>query len=86
MKRRKIPSNKIKAYNRGYTVGYAAAKRQTVYKLNKTGKGLEKVSKFGLGMKAEYTTAAQPDLPIDTRVLKWEGFTEAMNLIIASKR
>ncbi len=86
MKRKKIPSNKIKAYQRGYTVGYKAGKIKSAEgKVQEFRKAYPKIETAAQELKKEYE-AAQPDLPVDTRAIKWQGFTEAMNLIIASRR
>ena len=78
---RKIPKRGIKRYKHAYNAGYAAGLRR--HELANAG-----VSKFlkGSDEVAETATAQRMQPPTDTRVFKWEGFIEAMNLIIASKR
>lgn len=80
MKRRKIPKHARKFYHRGYKAGWYAGQRSEVRPA--------KSDKDKIAAKVyERGFSNQVAAPItDERAIKWQGFTEAMNLIIASKR
>lgn len=87
MKRKKIPSNPLKAYNRGMRLGLKRGQFKSAEGLvGGFRKAYPKIEAAAQEMKKAYTEVTTPDLPTDIRALKWQGFTEAMNLIIASKR
>ena len=88
---RKVPKRGIKRYKHAYNRGYAAGKRRHVIVSMDKGQANKAVEAFRKAypkVSKWQDTAAEEikQSPTDTRVFKWEGFIEAMNLIIASKR
>ena len=80
------------AYRAGYTAGIRRAKRAEE-SITKVMKGFDKAGETVTATRLkENFHRAYPKVadawapPTDTRIFKWEGFVEAMNLIIASKR
>lgn len=72
------------AYNKGYNDGL---RKQAEGMVSKFRKNFPKIAAAGDQLKKEFdATEATPILPTDSRAIKWEGFTQAMNLIIQSKR
>lgn len=80
MKHKKIPRNYLKAYQRGVHLGIkrgkllAGAPKKAYSKIETTAQELSK------------ERDATAFVPTDNRAVKWQGFVDAMNLIIASKR
>lgn len=85
MKRKKTPKSAQKHYHRGYNNGVRAGKlKAAAGMVDKFRKAYPKVAK-GQNV-TENIPVQAAEVRMDDRVLKWQGFTDAMNLIIASKR
>jgi len=78
-----IPSSGRKWYHKGYKFGYAAGTRKAA-----NGVRLKSIPHPGVELSKGALENAEIDIPVkpNYEAAKWQGFTEAMSLIIASKR
>ena len=85
MSKRKVPKRGPARYKHAYNAGYRAGQvKAAKEKVGEFRKAYPKIETAAQELMKEHE--ATSILPTDTRAIKWQGFTEAMNLIIASKR